>query len=321
LNWWLLTFFLAASILNGQDSGNVFSTIWNIGSVDSIAGFPVIKSDLPHVIDSDVYGKVVWFDGIDDGLLVESNPLEGAVNFTIEVIFKPDSSWPANEEQRFIHFQNPANDDRRILIELRLTDTHQWYLDTYIKSELSSKALKLETAVHPVGQWYHAALVYDNRSMKHFVNGIEEISGTVDYLPVTSGSTSIGTRMNQISWFKGSIAILKVTHSALTPDDFIKNVTSIKETSVSEQDYELKQNYPNPFNPVTQIRFGLPKSGQVKIEIYSSLGQRLETLVNKTLKAGYHEVEYYADNLSSGVYYYRITTGEFQDVKKMILIK
>ena len=85
--------------------------------------------------------------------------------------------------------------------------------------------------------------------------------------------------------------------------------------------YLLEQNYPNPFNPVTHIKFGLPKAGQVKIEIYSSLGQRLETLLNKTLKAGYHEVEFNADNLSSGVYYYRITADEFQDVKKMILLK
>jgi len=204
----ILIILLSSSLLSGQDTGNIFSTTWTISSVDSIAGYPVIKSDSPMVIDSDVHGKAVWFDGIDDGLLVESNPLEGAVSFTVEVIFKPDSSWPENKEQRFIHIQAPANDDRRILIELRLTDDHQWYLDTYIKSEVSSKTLKLETALHPVGHWYHAALVYEDRSMKHYVNGVEEISGEVDFLPITNGHTSIGTRMNQRSWFKGAIAVL-----------------------------------------------------------------------------------------------------------------
>ena len=223
---WLLFSLLSNTIFFGQNSTDIFSTEWNINSVDSIAGFPVIKLDSPQVVNSYEYEKAVWFDGIDDGLLIQSNPLEGAANFTIEVIFKPDSSWPLNGEQRFIHIQDPTNEDRRILIELRLTDDNQWYLDTYIKSELSSKALKLETALHPVGKWYHASLVYDNGSMKHFVNGVEEISGEVDFLPITNGQTSIGTRMDQRSWFKGSIAKLKVTHTALTPDQFINNVSS-----------------------------------------------------------------------------------------------
>lgn len=321
MRWWLFVWLLLNSMLSGQNPGNIISTTWAVSSVDSIAGFQVTMSGSPQQMDSDEYGKVILFDGIDDGLLVESNPLEGATNFTVEVIFKPDLSWPANEEQRFIHIQDPANDNRRILIELRLTDDHQWYLDTFIKSEISKLALKLQTALHPVGQWYHAALVYDNRSMKHFVNGIEEISGEVDYLPITNAHTSIGTRMNQRSWFKGSIAILKVTHSALTPENFINNVTSSTVNTFMKKGYQLKQNYPNPFNPATSIKYSIPKGSFVSLKVYDLLGKEVATLVNENKPQGNYRTEFNGMNLSSGTYYFRILAGDFVQTKKIVLVK
>jgi hypothetical protein len=85
--------------------------------------------------------------------------------------------------------------------------------------------------------------------------------------------------------------------------------------------FSLNQNYPNPFNPSTKIKFSLPKPEIVKIEVYNTLGQKVEIIQNQQMKAGYHEVEFSATNLSSGVYFYRIEAGEFQDVKKMVLIK
>jgi hypothetical protein len=85
--------------------------------------------------------------------------------------------------------------------------------------------------------------------------------------------------------------------------------------------YELIQNYPNPFNPSTKIKFALPKAEQVKIEVYNIIGQKIETLLNKSMPAGYHEVEFNGQNLSSGVYLYWIEAGEWQDVKKMVLIR
>lgn len=318
---WLLIPLLSNTILFGQNPVDIFSTKWNINSVDSIAGFSVIKSDSPQMIDSDEYEKVVWFDGVDDGLLIEANPLEGATNFTIEVVFKPDSSLPANEEQRFIHFQDPDNNDRRVLIETRLTDGQQWYLDTYIKSEISSKALKLETALHPVGEWYHAALIYDNGSMKHFVNGIEEISGEVSFLPITNAHTSIGTRMDQRSWFKGSIAILKVTHSALTPGDFIRNVTSIKEINSQKKNHKLMQNFPNPFNTETVISYQLSEVSNVRLMIYDLLGNEVSVLMNRQQSAGNHSITFNAVNLASGVYFYRLHSGNFVQTKKLVLMK
>ena len=90
--------------------------------------------------------------------------------------------------------------------------------------------------------------------------------------------------------------------------------------------YHLDQNYPNPFNPTTQIQFGIPQAGNVTLKIYNSVGQLVKTLVDGNMSEGYHQVTWDAtDNsgskLSSGVYFYRITSGTFTQVNKMMLLK
>jgi hypothetical protein len=85
--------------------------------------------------------------------------------------------------------------------------------------------------------------------------------------------------------------------------------------------YSLSQNYPNPFNPETKIDFALPKAGLVKMVVYNILGAEVATLVNENMQAGYHNVKFNGTNLASGVYFYKITAGDFSDVKKMLLVK
>jgi hypothetical protein len=85
--------------------------------------------------------------------------------------------------------------------------------------------------------------------------------------------------------------------------------------------FALHQNYPNPFNPVTMINYQLPVINDVELSVYNLLGQKVATLVNERQQAGYHNVEWDASGFASGVYYYRLEAGEFQDVKKMILLR
>jgi hypothetical protein len=85
--------------------------------------------------------------------------------------------------------------------------------------------------------------------------------------------------------------------------------------------YKLYQNYPNPFNPSTTIEFDLPKASDIRIEVYKITGQKVQTLLNEKLSVGNHKVEFNAQNLSSGVYFYRIEAGEYEEVRKMILLK
>ncbi|MBM4158111.1 MAG: T9SS type A sorting domain-containing protein [Ignavibacteria bacterium] len=96
-------------------------------------------------------------------------------------------------------------------------------------------------------------------------------------------------------------------------------VTNISENVPSV--YTLSQNYPNPFNPATTIKFGIPKNDFVNIRVYDILGREVAELVNEQLNAGFYEVNFNAAKLASGMYFYRIETRNFIDVKKMMLIK
>lgn len=85
--------------------------------------------------------------------------------------------------------------------------------------------------------------------------------------------------------------------------------------------YELSQNYPNPFNPSTKIDYQLPNDGGVDISIYDNSGKEVMIIVNEFKTAGYYSVNLNASSLSSGVYFYKITSGDFSAVKKMMLLK
>ncbi len=99
------------------------------------------------------------------------------------------------------------------------------------------------------------------------------------------------------------------------------SITNVETENLSPAEFKLLQNYPNPFNPATTIKFALPSDSKVVISIYNSLGQKVSDLINDQLSAGYHEVDFNGADLSSGVYYYRMTAEDFVTVKKMMMLK
>lgn len=85
--------------------------------------------------------------------------------------------------------------------------------------------------------------------------------------------------------------------------------------------FELKQNFPNPFNPVTLIKYFIPNKNFVELKIYDSKGTEVQTLINNFQNEGEYEISFDAKNLASGIYYYKLSAGNFSDTKKMILLK
>jgi hypothetical protein len=87
------------------------------------------------------------------------------------------------------------------------------------------------------------------------------------------------------------------------------------------QTFSLSQNYPNPFNPATTIKYQIPELSFVTIKVYDVIGNEIETLVNEEKPEGTYEITWNAERLSSGVYFYQLSTEKFADAKKMIILK
>jgi hypothetical protein len=97
--------------------------------------------------------------------------------------------------------------------------------------------------------------------------------------------------------------------------------TSVEANDQTDQSFHLFQNYPNPFNPTTTIRYEIPERSFVLIKVYDVLGKEISTLVNEEKLNGNYEVEFNGKGLASGIYYYKITAGNYSQTNKMILLR
>jgi hypothetical protein len=209
---------LSVSAALGAEPAASKTVVWRIDNLEKIGGHPVRVAGDPRVIDTP-RGKAVQFDGQDDGLFLEVHPLAGLREFTVEVIFRPDAGGAA--EQRFFHMQQDESEDR-VMFETRLTGEGTWFLDTFIKSGEGNHTLLAKDFPHPVDRWQHAAIVVEGDQMRHYVNGKQELSASIDYRPQKNGKTSLGVRLNKVHWFRGAIHTARFTPRALPPRAFLK---------------------------------------------------------------------------------------------------
>jgi hypothetical protein len=158
------------------------------------------------------------------------------------------------------------------------------------------------------------------------------------YTQSSNGGTSWGTdirlTINTASSFRASVAVSGSAAHVVWQEErdgnfeiyYKRNPTGnpvgiINTNSEIPQEFFLSQNYPNPFNPATKIRFALPNRSFVTLVVYDMLGRVVTTLANETMEAGYYLAEFDGTNLAGGVYFYRINAGDFEMVKKLVLVK
>jgi hypothetical protein len=127
------------------------------------------------------------------------------------------------------------------------------------------------------------------------------------------GTQSLNPNATTITDYVGTLGLGILKKESVTDINDIRNIIS--------NHYYLQQNYPNPFNPSTTIQFSIPEQSFVKLEIFNSLGEKAAALVSEELNAGNYKYEWNAEGLPSGIYFYRISTNNFSEMKKMILLK
>ena len=176
-------------------------------------------------------------------------------------------------------------------------------------------------------------LVYDSTSstVTVYKNGVKDntvvqpapfnfTAGTGFSVAGYSSSTGLQGYFDEFRFYKRALDSTEI--AATWNFDLNPIPTSVTPISAPvPKDYALLQNYPNPFNPVTNIKFQIPSAKYVKLAVYDMLGKEVEVLVNETKAAGSYLVSFDASNLSSGIYFYKLITNDFSDVKKMVLIK
>ncbi len=202
--------FLAVSLVRADEPAAV--KIWRFENPTVVADARIEVWGAPSFF-KDPLDSAVRFDGKVDGLLVPVIPIAGWKNFTIEILFTVDAD--GFSEQKFLHLQDEKG--RRVLIELRLLPGDRWCLDTFLHKDSEHRLTLIDHAqVHPVERWHWAALSYAEGRMVHFVDGVKECEGAVQFEPLSrDGRTSLGVRQNKVSWFKGAIREVRFSPEAL----------------------------------------------------------------------------------------------------------
>ncbi|MDP2039392.1 MAG: LamG-like jellyroll fold domain-containing protein, partial [Ignavibacteria bacterium] len=278
-----------------------------------------------------ILGNGLEFDGVDDYVQFAASP-----TFDINAPAVSVSLWaklaqlPAELSGSFCGlFDSDA-------------DQYAIYLDKGNK-ELRFKVTTTVSAERPgipeidliSGQWIHLVGVYDGTAAKIYLNGVLK-----DSHPLT-GNVKPGQVLmlgrNAIVgpvYYKGNLDNIHVFSKALTQDeitDLYQNITNLAikdpvgvEENLAETipvSFSLSQNYPNPFNPQTKINYALPKSGVVTIKLYDILGKEVGIIESGFKNAGNYSVSFDAGHLASGVYIYKMVSGDFSASKKLLLLK
>ena len=172
----------------------------------------------------------------------------------------------------------------------------------------SSTATKGVFLVHGIGGNFSAPiLVYQDSAGAYLSMGSTAVTA--------KGNGEIAVTFNPAaSRFGNVVSDIFLKQGTLT-------VTGISDPVTKVSGYELFDNYPNPFNPTTSIKYVLPESGNVKLTVYDVSGKLVSTLVDRFEQAGEYSINFDAGNLTTGVYFYKLQTDEFEETKKMMLVK
>jgi len=228
-----------------------------------------------------------------------------------------DGSFSPTLGARFRH--NPS----LVYIPLSIADTNnlqmQWpgvvtldYVNLGVKvpARLTIRELALQRAVHDSLGVVTQALSSVDGNYAELAQGHR--------IELTFAAPSIPPALNRTFFF---ISTGRYEHVGDSPVNLLGKTASVQPTAGKPTTFALHQNYPNPFNPTTAIKYDLPTDVHVTLRVYDVLGRTVSTLVDEVQQSGYHQYQFDATNLASGVYFYSMNAGEFSSVKKLLLLR
>jgi len=322
-----------------NDSANLWTGLFNsnisqINAIDSIFYRIIARSASPqHPTDSTMLYKFKIIFAIGSGTIISYYPYPGVyTDSRTDMLYLAPEMAKSNISQGSISkigfnvittFSLPFQNLRVKMQTTSDTSIHSfsysgWTIcfdSSYIPTTNGWQYISLTTPFYwSTGQNLLLEICYDNPSTTNFFPVYASLSDGKMYgfygdLPTFNGCN-----------YTGGVDIEYRPNTAFIIDPAIISNTGNKNYQIPNS-FKLFQNYPNPFNPTTKIDYGIAKNGFVSLKIYDVLGKELKTLVNENKNAGYYSIDFNGSEFSSGVYFYKLESNGFIDVKRMILIK
>ncbi|MCW8822630.1 MAG: T9SS type A sorting domain-containing protein, partial [Ignavibacteriaceae bacterium] len=244
-----------------------------------------------------------------EGTVYNGNSIAILLDFITEGLDSGDYSM-----DMVISSNDPVNSEVIIPIAMKISNTVPVELSSFTAENIDNEVvLKWSTATETNNSGFEV-----ERCQKLNVNGQNDWSK----ISFVGGKGTTTEKTDYV--FRDKITLPGTYVYRLKQIDFDGTASYSSEIEVeakSPKEFALYQNYPNPFNPSTTIKFALPEKTNVGLSVYNSLGQKVADVFRGELEEGYHEIEFTASNLSSGIYFYRLESQKFVSVKKMIIIK
>lgn len=230
-----------------------------------------------------------------------------------------------------------------------------WYSKTYNATTRELSVTAYGTAIRNIDTATNISFVIYENNLIYPQSGNASCTGGSSYVhkfvvrDMVNGAT--GESFSTGTWLAGTVKTKTWTYTlpagwiaenvgfgvfayktigALNFDSYVLNTnkgmavtppTGVGHENGTVESYSLSQNFPNPFNPTTNIKFSIPKNADSYLKIYDVLGNEVSTYFNQFLNAGTYNVLFEAQNLSSGIYYYKLVSGDFTETKRMMLVK
>ncbi|MEO8209248.1 MAG: choice-of-anchor B family protein, partial [bacterium] len=284
---------------------------------------PVVKGkwDTRYVHDCRVLRDTIFAMNINDGNITVIDARNKDSLKTITQWFNLPNPAPHNcaltKDRKYLYATDEVGGIPRLLKVWNIQDlTNVTQVTTWQPTNITT------SIVHNVEIYGDTAVI------AHYTAGVRvlDISNPAqpveiawyDTYPLNNGNTYLGC------WGVYRFPSGKIIASDMKTGLYVLKLGSsvgINENNNLVEDFRLDQNYPNPFNPVTTISYQLAVSDFVAVKVFDVLGNEVATLVNEKQSAGTHSINWDAANFSSGIYYYKISTENFSDTKKMILLK
>lgn len=287
----------AVRMFRGSFGGNAVTLNWNENREEDLFGYYIYRSSAFSINPDEVSPLAISHDT----LYIDSNPPSGSLFYFIRAKdihgnFSPHVSASNNPLPVELSVFTASVKDNNVTLNWRTiteVDNYGFHIERAIINEPSPNGSQEVKITDWLSLGFVAGAGYSN-SPKTYSFTDKNVSGGTYYYRLK--------QIDNIGNYKYSdIVEVTVNHHSLS--------------------FELFQNYPNPFNPATKIMFNIPSEDQVEIKVFNALGLEIATLINEKMPGGAHSIEFNAENLSSGIYFYRIISGKYSETKKMILLR